>query len=200
MGKGFNPDSLKSFLSWEKTGIRLGAIGLAVLLWLFVVSNNEYYMAIDMPIEARNLPARHALKEEVPSYAKVRLHGTGRSLFKTIVLKNFIPSFKLVLDLERISEEYEFILNDYFERYPQKIVIPSTFDVNYVEVIYPSSVHISLDEYKEKFSSPFLAASRGYIDDVIDPAETRNKIATSLEIFTKKFLDNPPKKHGNIPL
>ncbi len=57
-----------------------------------------------------------------------------------------------------------------------------------------------IDEYKEKFSSPFLAASRGYIDDVIDPAETRSKIATSLEIFSKKFLDNPPKKHGNIPL
>lgn len=57
-----------------------------------------------------------------------------------------------------------------------------------------------IDEYKEKFSSPFLAASRGYIDDVIDPAETRSKIATSLEIFSKKFLENPPKKHGNIPL
>ena len=57
-----------------------------------------------------------------------------------------------------------------------------------------------IDEYKEKFSSPFLAASRGYIDDVIDPAETRNKIASSLEIFSKKFLDNPSKKHGNIPL
>jgi propionyl-CoA carboxylase beta chain len=57
-----------------------------------------------------------------------------------------------------------------------------------------------IDEYKDKFSSPFLAASRGYIDDVIDPAETRNKIANSLEIFSKKFLDNPPKKHGNIPL
>ena len=57
-----------------------------------------------------------------------------------------------------------------------------------------------IEEYKEKFSSPFLAASRGYIDDVIDPAETRNKIASSLEIFSKKFLDNPSKKHGNIPL
>lgn len=134
-------------------GIRLGAIGLAMLLWLFVISENEYTMAVDVPVEARNLPAKHALKEEVPSTAKVRLRGTGRSLFKTVVLKNFIPDFKLVLDLERISEEYEFVLNDYFERYPQKVVIPSTFDVEYVEVIYPSSVHISLDEYKEKVVS-----------------------------------------------
>jgi YbbR domain-containing protein len=150
MGKGFNPNSLKSFLSLQKLGIRLGAIGLAVLLWLFVVSENEYTMVVDVPIEARNLPARHALKEEVPDVAKVRLRGRGRSLFKTVILKNFIPNFKLVLDLERISEEYDFILNDYFERYPQKVVIPSTFEVKYVEVIYPSSVHISLDEYKEK--------------------------------------------------
>jgi len=153
MGKVFNPNNLKSFLSWQKMGIRLGAIGLAMLLWLFVISENEYTMAVDVPVEARNLPAKHALKEEVPSTAKVRLRGTGRSLFKTVVLKNFIPDFKLVLDLERISEEYEFVLNDYFERYPQKVVIPSTFDVEYVEVIYPSSVHISLDEYKEKVVS-----------------------------------------------
>ena len=150
MGKGFIPDRLKSFFTWQKLGIRIGAIILAGLLWLFVVSENEYTMVVDMPIEARNLPARHALKEEVPEFAKVRLKGTGRSLFKTFILKRFIPGYKLVLDLERISEEYDFILNDYFERYPQKVAIPSNFEVTYIEVIYPSSIHISLDEYKEK--------------------------------------------------
>ena len=150
MGKGYKLNNLKAFLSWQKMGIRLGAISLAGLLWIFVISENIYLMEVDMPVEARNLPAQHALKEEVPEYAKVRLRGTGRSLFKTILLSRFIPGFKLVLDLERISEEYDFILNDYFERYPQKVSIPSNFDVSYVEVIYPKSIHISLDEYKEK--------------------------------------------------
>tara|TARA_B100000579_G_scaffold320278_1_gene269883 strand:+ start:83 stop:1078 length:996 start_codon:yes stop_codon:yes gene_type:complete len=150
MGKGYKFNNLKAFLSWQKIGIRLGAISLASLLWIFVISENIYLMVVDMPVEARNLPAQHALKEEVPEYAKVRLRGTGRSLFKTILLSRFIPGFKLVLDLERISEEYDFILNDYFERYPQKVSIPSNFDVSYVEVIYPKSIHISLDEYKEK--------------------------------------------------
>jgi YbbR domain-containing protein len=131
-------------------GIRLGAICLASLLWIFVISDNVYLMVVDMPIEARNLPEQYALKKEVPEFANVRLQGTGRSLFKTIILSRFIPGFKLVLDLERISEEYDFILNDYFERYPQKVSIPSNFDVTYVEVIYPKSIHISLDEYKEK--------------------------------------------------
>ena len=56
-----------------------------------------------MPIEVRNLPARHALTEEVPKSAKVRLRGAGRALFKTIILKNFTSDFKLVLDLERLS-------------------------------------------------------------------------------------------------
>ena len=150
MGKGYKLNNLKTFLSWQKMGIRLGSICLASLLWIFVISENIYLMVVDMPVEARNLPARHALKEEVPESAKVRLRGTGRSLFKTILLSRFIPGFKLVLDLERISEEYDFILNDYFERYPQKVSIPSNFDVSYVEVIYPKSIHISLDEYKEK--------------------------------------------------
>ena len=150
MMRGWKINSLKSFPSWEKLRIRLGAIVLATLLWLFVVSENEYILTVEIPIEARNLPAKHALKEEVPEFAKVNLKGTGRGLFKTIVLKTFIRDFKLILDLERISEEYVFILNEYFERYPQKIVIPSNFEVSYVEVVYPSSINISLDEYKEK--------------------------------------------------
>ena len=127
-----------------------GALILATLLWLFVISNNTYNMVVDMPIEARNLSAQHALNKEVPKVAKVRLKGTGRSLFKSYILKSFFPNFKLVIDLERISKEYSFILNDYFERYPQKISIPSNFDVQYVEIVYPNSIQISLDEYKEK--------------------------------------------------
>tara|TARA_Y100000816_G_scaffold182207_1_gene131922 strand:+ start:1455 stop:2390 length:936 start_codon:yes stop_codon:yes gene_type:complete len=128
----------------------LGALILAISLWLFVISNNIYNMVVDMPIEARNLSAQHALNKEVPKVAKVRLQGTGRSLFKSYILKSFFPNFKLVIDLERISQEYSFILNDYFERYPQKISIPSNFDVQYVEIVYPNRIQISLDEYKEK--------------------------------------------------
>ncbi|GIR23231.1 hypothetical protein CM15mP37_07360 [bacterium] len=80
-----------------------GALILAISLWLFVISNNTYNMIVDMPIEARNLSAQHALNKEVPKVAKVRLKGTGRSLFKSYILKSFFPNFKLVIDLERIS-------------------------------------------------------------------------------------------------
>lgn len=143
-------NQLQKYLNWQSLGMRLGAVGLAILLWVFVVSENEYTMVIDMPIEARNLSAQKAHKKEVPEYAQVRLKGTGRALFKTLLLKNFISNFKLVIDLDRISEEYDFYLNEYYEHYPQKVVIPPSYELEYIEVVYPDSIHISLDEYMVK--------------------------------------------------
>ena len=143
-------NQLQKYLNWQSLGMRLGAVGLAILLWVFVVSENEYSMVIDMPIEARNLSAQKAHKKEVPEYAQVRLKGPGRALFKTLLLKNFISNFKLVIDLDRISEEYDFYLNEYYEQYPQKVVIPPSYELEYIEVVYPDSIHISLDEYMVK--------------------------------------------------
>jgi propionyl-CoA carboxylase beta chain len=55
-------------------------------------------------------------------------------------------------------------------------------------------------EYRSKFASPYVAASRGYIDDIIEPKETRARLIQSLEMLQNKRDHNPPKKHGNIPL
>jgi len=56
------------------------------------------------------------------------------------------------------------------------------------------------EEYNEKFANPYLAASRGYIDDVISPKNTRFRLIRALEMLQTKNDKNPPKKHGNIPL
>jgi len=55
-------------------------------------------------------------------------------------------------------------------------------------------------EYREKFASPYVAAERGYIDDVIEPKETRPRLINALEMLSNKRDGNPAKKHGNIPL
>ncbi len=55
-------------------------------------------------------------------------------------------------------------------------------------------------DYIDKFANPYVAASLGYIDDVIDPRETRPKLIKALEMLQNKRDTNPPKKHGNIPL
>jgi acetyl-CoA carboxylase carboxyltransferase component len=55
-------------------------------------------------------------------------------------------------------------------------------------------------EYRDKFSNPYIAAARGYVDDVIEPAETRQRIAGTLDMLSGKRETRPPKKHGNIPV
>jgi propionyl-CoA carboxylase beta chain len=55
-------------------------------------------------------------------------------------------------------------------------------------------------DYTEKFANPYVAASRGYIDDVIEPRETRPRLINALEMLANKRDSNPPKKHGCMPL
>jgi propionyl-CoA carboxylase beta chain len=57
-----------------------------------------------------------------------------------------------------------------------------------------------IEEYREKFAHPYIAASRGYVDDVIDPRETRPRLISALDMLRDKRDENPVKKHGNIPL
>lgn len=57
-----------------------------------------------------------------------------------------------------------------------------------------------IDEYREKFANPYVAASQGMVDDVIDPRDTRIKLIQALEMLRTKKEDRPGKKHGNIPL
>jgi propionyl-CoA carboxylase beta chain len=57
-----------------------------------------------------------------------------------------------------------------------------------------------IDEYKRKFSTPYAAAERGFIDDVIEPAETRKRLIQSLRMLSTKRESVPARKHGNIPL
>lgn len=55
-------------------------------------------------------------------------------------------------------------------------------------------------DYKAKFNNPWLAAARGYVDDVIEPRKTRPMLIQALELTAGKRDQNPPRKHGNIPL
>lgn len=56
------------------------------------------------------------------------------------------------------------------------------------------------DEYREKFGNPYYAASAGYVDDIIEPKESRPKIIAALAALRDKYAPAPPRKHGNIPV
>jgi len=55
-------------------------------------------------------------------------------------------------------------------------------------------------EFRARFANPYVAAERGYLDDIIEPRETRPRLINALEMLHNKRDHNPPKKHGNIPL
>ena len=57
-----------------------------------------------------------------------------------------------------------------------------------------------IEDYQEQFSNPYIAAEYGYVDEVIYPHETRERLITGLEMLRNKVLNNPRKKHGNLPL
>jgi propionyl-CoA carboxylase beta chain len=79
-----------------------------------------------------------------------------------------------------------------------------------VEIIYrkqiaeaedPATVEEAfIEDYREKFANPYIAAARGYVDDVILPSQTRRKLIRGLAMLKNKVAQNPRKKHGNIPL
>lgn len=79
-----------------------------------------------------------------------------------------------------------------------------------VEIIYKKEIADSANpqqalddrvaEYTEKFANPYIAAARGYVDDVIDPRDTRPRLIDALEMLRGKRDRNPPRKHGNLPL
>jgi propionyl-CoA carboxylase beta chain len=75
-----------------------------------------------------------------------------------------------------------------------------------VEIIFrgdasdPAKIEARTEEYREKFANPFVAGSRGFLDDVITPRGTRRRICRSLAMLREKKLSNPWKKHANIPL
>jgi acetyl-CoA carboxylase carboxyltransferase component len=79
-----------------------------------------------------------------------------------------------------------------------------------VEIVYRRELQQAADpvarraelvaEYTERYANPYLAAERGYVDDVIDPAETRVKLIAGLELLRTKREELPHRKHGNMPL
>jgi propionyl-CoA carboxylase beta chain len=73
-----------------------------------------------------------------------------------------------------------------------------------VEIIFrsdsPEEMANRVEEYREKFANPFVAAHRGFIDDIIQPQTTRTRLCRSLRMLANKTLVNPMKKHDNIPL
>ena len=141
---------------------------IAFVFWFFIKSEDTYTVNLDIPLVARNLQEQKTYKEEVPESIFLTLKGTGRSFIWLRVFNNFYrDDFKAVIDLSSITDEYNFELDSYYKENPEKIVLPSSLDLQFVEVLNPRNVQIKLQRYMVKkvpIESQILVSTEpGYI-------------------------------------
>ena len=141
---------------------------IAFVFWFFIKSEDTYTVNLDIPLVARNLQEQKTYKEEVPESIFVTLKGTGRSFIWLRVFNNFYgDDFKAVIDLSSITDEYNFELDSYYKENPEKIVLPPSLDLQFVEVLHPRNVQIKLQRYMVKKvpieSQILVSTEHGYI-------------------------------------
>jgi len=141
---------------------------IAFVFWFFIKSEESYTVNVDIPLVARNLQEQKTYKEEVPESIFVTLKGSGRSFIWLRLFSNFYSDdFKSVIDLSSITDEYNFELDSYYKENPEKIVLPSSLDLEFVEVLKPRNIQIKLQRYlvkKVPIKSQILVSTEpGYI-------------------------------------
>ena len=140
---------------------------IAFVFWFFIKSEDSYLVTQKIPLVARNLQEQKTYKEEVPDYIVVTMRGSGRSFIWLTFFENFYDDYKAILDLSSIADEYNFDLNSYYRQNPTKIVLPSSLDLEFIEVVSPRNIVINLDQYLVKKvpirSQLFISTEAGYV-------------------------------------
>ncbi|MDG1090198.1 MAG: CdaR family protein [Candidatus Marinimicrobia bacterium] len=149
---------------------------IAFIFWFFIKSEDTYSVTTSIPLVARNLQEQKTYKEEVPESIIVTLKGSGRAFIWLRFFDNFYEDYKAVIDLSSIADEYNFELDQYYKNNPEKIVLPESLDLEFVEVISPRSIKINLDQYLVKKvpikSEVIVSTAPGYIqvgEEVFSP-------------------------------
>ena len=140
---------------------------IAFIFWFFIKSEDSYLVTQKIPLVARNLQEQKTYKEEVPDYIFVTMKGSGRSFIWLTFFENFYDDYKAIIDLSSIADEYNFDLNNYYRDNPTKIVLPTSLDLEFIEVVSPRNIVINLDQYlvkKVPIKSQFLVSTEaGYV-------------------------------------
>lgn len=119
-----------------------GSILLAIFLWLAIKSDNEFTHIIDVPIVISSLGENLVLKKRPPSFVRLKIKGSGRSLFGL----NFIDQ-KIGLEFPKITKDQDINLEDY----KNKFQFPQDLDIKVLSVVSPKKLHFEVDKLAERF-------------------------------------------------
>jgi YbbR domain-containing protein len=126
---------IKQSVSWIISFI------LAVLVWFIIVNDKEYTVNMEIPIQVYEPREDKTLKNKIPSSAMVRFKGKGRALLSANVFQKPV----LILDVANIQERYHVSLNNYYQKYPNRVIYDRG-DMEFLEVVYPDTFTILIDD------------------------------------------------------
>ncbi|MFQ5707311.1 MAG: hypothetical protein ACE5HO_07665 [bacterium] len=121
--------------------VKLVSLLFAVIIWFFVVTENEYEHVIDVPIITQNVPKGKVILNDLPATAKVKVQGSGKSLIGL----SMRPQIRVELDLSGVRNSKSFAMD------PKKVNLArSSGSIKTIEIVNPDSVHIVLDDFAKK--------------------------------------------------
>jgi len=118
---------------------------MAIFLWFFVVTDVVYFYDIEVPLKVIGLNDQKALVKPLPQSVKVRFRGKGQVLLWAYFTLPFSES-ALFLDVSKVHNLQEYHLNSYFALHPDLVVLPRDFDMEFINVVKPDTVWVSLEE------------------------------------------------------
>ena len=137
-----NSSKLRRWITTD-TGTKLAIFGFTIILWFFIILGNRFTYTFRVPLEVHNIEEGKTLKQRLPSRIEASFSGRGIDLLYLMFSRR--ASFKLVVDLQNIRWFYNFPLNEYFQRNPEKIITPRVTNVSFSEVVSPDTLFVELD-------------------------------------------------------
>lgn len=179
----------KQIVSWIISFI------FASLIWFVIVNDKEYTIAMEIPIQVYEPREDKTLKNRIPKTAMVRFQGKGRALLTAKILQKPV----LILDVANIQQRYHVSLNDYFQKYPNRVIYNRT-DMEFLEVVYPDTFTILIDskvtreipvrlEYKARPAPGYLFPDKPLLEPEKVKVTGPESIITKINVLNTQVLN-----------
>lgn len=133
----------------DNLSIKISSLVIALTLWIFVVTGSEYVHVIEVPIKLRNLQPDRVLAQQIPEFAEVKMRGTGRQFLNNMLRATF-ADVGIMLEMSTIRSFWDFELEPYLKRHPDRLSVPRDFGLELVEIVSPDTIRVRLDSFMEK--------------------------------------------------
>ncbi len=123
--------------------IKIFALFFAIIIWIYTILGNQYTHPFQVPLDIINIVEGKTLKEPVPDKITAEFTGKGSELVFLYLAP--ISGFKFQLDLQNIKYFYDFDLMEYYQRYPENVVLPRNMNITFNKILQPDSIEVELD-------------------------------------------------------